>query len=227
MRFSIVTAWKDLGDPDRQRSFEWTRRYWAHHFPDAELVVATPDPFTRARGLNQGVRAATHELILQADPDTVVPVQQARDALWLASQSDRLVVPFSEYLYLNREATQRLHDAPFDDPPSFTEQDCQQYGVGGCGPITAYTRSTWEKAGGYDERFGIWGGDDSAFSFACDAYCNPGIRVQGQCWHSFHERLPQSIPGNPGYQEQFAILAAYRDAAAISKEAVKKIVESR
>jgi hypothetical protein len=228
VRFSIVCAWKDLGDPHRRAGLEFTRRYWRHHFPDAELVVGAPHPFTRARGLNVAVRAARYDLIVQADPDSVAPAAQIEEALRLAAASDGLVVPFGDFLYLDEAATARLHAAPLDAPPPFGAADCQQSGAGGCGPLTVFSRSTWERARGYDERFGVWGGDDGAFAYACDAYCEaPLRRVDGPMLHSFHPRLPQSIPGGEGYAEQFAILAEYRDAAELGRQAVRDLVEAR
>jgi hypothetical protein len=51
--------------------------------------------------------------------------------------------------------------------------------------------------------------------------------VLGLALHSFHERLPQSIPGSDAYVEQFAILAEYRDAALVGREAVRELVAGR
>lgn len=227
MSVSIVCAWKDLGDPHRRHAFEFTRRYWAHHFPGAELVVAAPEPFTRARGLNEAVRSASHDVIVQADPDSIAPAVQIVRAIAAARAHDGLVVPYDYYFYLGWLATKRLHEAPLDALPTFTTDDCQQHGMGGAGPLTVFSRRTWEIARGYDERFGLWGGDDSAFAYACDAFCEtPTRRIDGPMLHSYHPRLPQSIPGGDGYVEQFTLLAEYRDAATISRQAVRDHVEA-
>jgi hypothetical protein len=214
--FSIVCAWKDFGDPHRQAAFEFTRRYWAHHFPDTELVVGEPEPFTRASGLNAAVEAAKTDLIVQADPDSVAPYAQILAALYRARKCDGLVVPYSTYHYLGLIATERMHALPVGDlPESVTEAECQFSGGGGCGPVTVFSRSTWEKAQGYDERFGLWGGDDGAFALACDAFCDQVTRtVDGPMFHSYHPRLTQSIPGREGYADQFSILAEYAAASA-------------
>jgi hypothetical protein len=228
VNFSIVTAWKDLGDPDRLRAFEFVERWWRSRYPSAEFIVGAPEPFTKARGLNAAISAASHDLIVQLDPDVVAPLPQLDLAIELASEHDGLVVPFSDYAYLDRAATVRLHDSLWRGLPTFSEADCQQFGHGGSGLLTVFSRSTWERAHGYDERFGLWGGDDGAFAYACDAFCEtPARRVLGLALHSFHERLPQSIPGGEGYTEQFTILAEYRDAAAIGRAAVRELVEKR
>lgn len=225
MTFSIVCAWKDLDDAYRRRGFEFTRRYWKYHFPEAELVVGEPDPFTRAAGLNEAVRDASYDLILQADPDTIVPPAQAVEALRLAGEGG-LVVAYDEYLYLDEKSTRTLHDAPLGELPLFGPRDCQISGRGGAGPVTAFTRATWAAAHGYDERFGLWGGDDIAFMHAVWAYTGIEMRtVPGSALHSYHPRLPDSIPGNPGYAKQWALTARYRDAAAIGRHAVRNLVE--
>jgi hypothetical protein len=227
---SIVCAWKDMGDPHRRAAFEFTRRYWGHHFPGAELVVGCPEPFTRASGLNAAIRAATTETIVQADPDSVAPHTQIQAAIYQARKHDGLVVPYSTYYYLGEEATARLHGLPPGALPyEVTAADCQFTGGGGCGPITVFSRATWEKAHGYDESFGLWGGDDGAFALACDAFCDQETRtVDGPMFHSYHPRLTQSIPGRDGYADQFAILAAYGAASARGgRDGVRQHVLSR
>lgn len=223
-RFSIVCAWQDLGDPARRASHEWTRAYWRRHFPEAELVEAEPLLFTRARGLNAAIRVARYDVILQADPDTVVPVEQAREAVRLAGEADGLVIPYDRYLYLTEEATRRLHERGVR---SFGEDDCEFSGSGGAGPVTAFSRSTWELARGYDERFGLWGGDDAAFAYACAAFVGEERRIAGPALHSWHPRLPESVPGTDAYAEGFMLLAEYRDAAAVGLDAVRALVEAR
>jgi hypothetical protein len=74
----------------------------------------------------------------------------------------------------------------------------------------------------------LWGGDDAAFAFACEAFTgNPLRKVAGPALHSWHPRLPESIPGNPGYDEQFRLVVEYRDAAGRGPDAVRALVEAR
>jgi hypothetical protein len=225
MDFSIVTAWKDLGDPDRRASYEWTRSYWRHHFPDAELVEGSPEPFTRARGLNDAIRRASHDVIFHADPDTVIAPASVRLAVEMVTKADGLVVPYMQYLYLTRDATRRLH--AHGDWTEFDTGDCEFSGEGGAGPTSAFSRRTWELAGGYDERFGLWGGEDAAFAYACGAFVGPWRLIAGPALHSWHPRLPESIPGTDGYAKQFSLLAEYRDANERGPKAVRALVESR
>lgn len=68
---------------------------------------------------------------------------------------------------------------------------------------------------------------DAAFRYACEAMVGPTRRVAGDMVHLWHPRLPQSVPGGPGYAEQFALLAQYRDATAAGPEVVAELVRSR
>lgn len=224
MNVSIVCAWKDMGDHARRISHAWTRDYWTWHFPEAELIEATPEPFTRAAGLNAAIKQATGDVILQADPDSIIPPETARLAVRLAAAHDGLVVPYDRYLYLTEFATRRLHETG-DAWLDFWDTDVEDTGLGGAGPVTAFSRRTWELVGGYDERFGLWGGDDAAFAYACDALVGPERRIPGPVLHSWHPRLPESVPGSPGYVEGFVLLAEYRDAHAEGREAVRAMVE--
>lgn len=153
------------------------------------------------------MRRSAGEVIVMADADSLVEIGQLRTAVAEARAADGIVVPFSEYLRLDEGGRQveRVENS-----------------VGG---VVVYSRRTWEEAGGYDERFGRWGGDDAAFALAAELLVAPMRRLLGTCWHFWHEPQPESIPGHAGYTEQFAILGQYRDAADV--EAMRDLVRAR
>lgn len=221
---SVVIAYRDLGCPHRRRSFAYVRDWYAR-FSWEVIVDAGGGPFSRAAASNSAVRRATGRVIIQSDPDSVVPDDQLLQGVELAAHADGLVVPHDRYLYLTRAATDVVFTGGYIR--AYGPADCDVHGKDGSGNVTVFSRTTWERAGGFDERFGMWGGDDAAFSYAAAAYCRRLRRVPGDMVHLWHPRLPQSIPGNPGYADQFAILAEYRDAAAIGPAAVRHLVETR
>ncbi len=221
---SVVIAYRDLGCPHRRRSFEYVRM-WYDRFGWEVIVDPGGEEFSRAAAINSAVRRATGRVIVQSDPDSVVPDDQLLHGVELAAHADGLVVPHDRYLYLTEAATDAVFAGGFIR--AYGPADCDQHGMKGSGNVTVFSRSTWEKAGGFDERFGMWGGDDSAFAYCAAAFCRPLRRVPGDMVHLWHPRLPQSVPGTLGYAEQFAILAQYRDAAAIGPAAVRELVRSR
>ena len=229
---SVVIAYRDMGCEHRRASARYVDAWCAQvaHVLDGvwEIIRSkgtTDATFTRASAINNGVRRAAGQVIVQVDPDSLVASpNQIEAALTLARQADGLVLPHNRYLYLGPAATvDVLAGRPIDVEPA----DCEFYGDNNVGNVTVFSRTTWEAAGGFDERFGLWGGDDGAFAYACDALAGPTRRVDGDVIHLWHPRLPQSDPDHPDYPAQFALLAGYRDAAAVGPDAVRTLVESR
>jgi N-terminal domain of galactosyltransferase len=221
---SVVIAYRDMGDEHRRRSFryvlDWYRPLgW-------ELVVAggeLDETFTRASAINTAVREAHGRVIVQIDPDSLVPTARLHEAVALAAKCDGLVIPHDRYLYLDLPTTEDIlghRRTPFQVGPG----NCETHGPEGSGNVVVFSRSTWATVGGFDERFGIWGGDDAAFAYAAAALCIPTRRLAGDMVHLWHPRLPQSVPGSPGFVEQFAILAEWRDAFAAGPEVVRQLV---
>lgn len=222
---SVVIAYRDMSDAHRRASFEFVHAWYARL--GWEIVVSFGDgQFSRAQAINAGVRRASGDIIVQSDPDSIVALEQVAHAVELAGEADGLVIGHNRYLYLTQECTARVLDGRFPWL-SATPSDCDESGEGGLGNVVAFSRSTWEQAGGFDERFGVWGGDDGAFAYACEAFCGPTRRVWGDMVHLWHPRLPQSVPGHPGYQEQWAIVAEYLAAREIGPEAVRDLVKAR
>jgi len=224
---SVVIAYRDMGDPHRAQAFRYVLDWWQGL--DVEIVVesGTSDAtFTRATAINAAVTRANGDLIIAADPDSLVPADPSLvDALAVASAADGLVIPHDQYLYLTPAATADVYGGA--DLWAMGPQHCEFHGRNGQGNVVVFHRSVWQKVGGLDERFPLWGGDDAAFSYATHALVGPMVRLPGPMVHLWHHRLPQSEPGHPGYAEQFALLAQYRDAAAQGPDAVRALVEAR
>lgn len=226
---AVVIAYRDLGCAHRRRSFGWVRDWyrWALGVEPIVWSGEDDDTFSRARGANEAIKRASADVVVQSDPDSVVPLPQLTAAIDLARAADGLVIPHDRYLY--------LEPGPTWDVLTGTRQlgelgpgDCHDSGPNGVGNVAVFSRETWRVTGGFDERFGMWGGDDAAFAYAAEALVNPLRRLHGDVIHLYHPRLPQSEPGHPGYAAQFEILAAYRDAANLGGHAaVRELVLRR
>lgn len=228
-KVAVVIAYRDMGDAARRASFEYVSRFYAlcgyRVFTNGGASDAL---FTRARAINGAIRDCAADVIIQSDPDSLVQPWQLHEAVEMAVDGPGLVVPFSRYLYTTEETTAKILDGRLDlDDSAEGRWACEEIGEGGVGNVTVFTRATWAAAGGFDERFPMWGGDDAAFAYACEALVAPMRRVQGDMVHLWHPRLPQSVPGDPGYVEQFALLREYRDANAVGAGAVRELVTNR
>lgn len=223
---AVVIAHQDRGCPHRARAFGFVYSWYNGHGFEVIVNGAGGPDFTRASAINTAIRSTRARVIVQSDPDSLVPEQQLWAAIDAARRAEGLVVPHDEYLYLTPAATAQIYGRArgYDDMGA---DDCEVPPGKGQGNVVVFSRTTWQRSGGFDERFPLWGGDDAAFAYATAAFCGPLRRVPGKMVHLWHPRLPQSAPGHPGYRAQFAILAQYRDAAAIGPAAVRKLVWDR
>lgn len=222
---SIVVAWRDMGDQHRARAWEYVRAFYER--TGWEIVIESGEDdatFARAAAINAAIGRAAGAVVVQSDPDSIVRLDALQRAVEMAAEADGLVIPHDRYLYLTEAATRGLLGGM--PPFGFGAADCETPPGSGVGNVTVFSRATWETAGGFDERFGLWGGDDAAFAYACDALVGNSRRMFGDMVHLWHPRLPQSVPGHPGYIAQMAILGRYRDAAG-SPDRIRELVAGR
>ena len=223
-----MIAWRDVyRDPYRLRAFEYVRAYYDELELPVVIAGGSGERFTKTSALNEAIRLLLPEtIIVQSDPDSFLRWTDAtQDAVDEASAAPGLVIPHERYLYLGETATRNLFRGDWLREP--VDLDCDSHGHAGVGNVTVFSRETWERAGGYDERFGIWGGDDAAFAYACGALVAPQRRLPGDVIHLYHPRHPDSMIGSPGYAAQAAILDQYRDAEAIGTDALRELVANR
>ena len=227
---AVVMAWNDPSDADRQVAFRYVAGLYSR-MALGPITVGSCEPFARARALNGLIgNLPADTIIVQSDPDSFLPREATyREAIRLADSSPGLVVPFSRYRYLNQATTGKVLGWEWNNSSdgAIRRFDCDEDGDGGVGNVTVFSKETWVLAGGYDERFPLWGGDDGAFAVACNAMAGPTKRLPGSMIHLWHPRLPESDPSHPDYPTQFEIVAAYRDADLIGPAAVRHLVESR
>lgn len=224
---SVVIAYRDMGDPHRRAAYQWVRQWYTQ--PGWEVIVeggTSNKTFTRASAINSAIRQASGDVIIQADPDSIIALTTLYEAVRQAGTFHQLVIPHDRYLYLTQDRTRDILDGRVDILTS-SPVDCEFSGPDGVGNVVVFHRQVWEQAGGFDERFGLWGGDDAAYAYSCAGFCGPERRLSGDVYHLWHPRLPQSNPEHPKYIEQFALLAEYRDASEIGPEAVRQLVRSR
>lgn len=222
---AVVMAYRDMGVPERRRAFEFVHAWYTDRgWPVVVEAGESDETFTRARAINAGIRRAGAEVIIQADPDNLVNARALAAAVSLADRPG-VIFPHDRWVRLTPAATDDVL-AGRRQVSDMGPDDSELTGPDSSGGVVVFSTSTWKRAGGFDERFGLWGGDDAAFAYAAEAFCARPRRIVGDVTHLWHPTLPQSEIGSPGYVEQFAILAQYRDAAAVGPDAVRRLVEA-
>lgn len=140
----------------RAAAFKVVQAYYAHHFPGVPQLVHSAtkvgEPFLRAATRNQLVeQAAGYDLVCLIDADTLIHPDELR--AMLTPQRMRLSKPFRRGVNvpdLNQVTLTRWPRGRFNDP----------------GAAWIIRPEDWWTAGGMDEAFTGWGGEDNAFGYA-------------------------------------------------------------
>lgn len=222
---SIVMCYRHFGDPWREQSFLFTRPWYEKVAADLgfQFVLDTSEG-GHAKAINSGVRTADGDVIVLVDSDSLVPADRITAAVELA-RTPGLVVPHDRYVYLSQFATTLVLRGGLE-PFDLRHGQFEFAGGSGVGNVVVFSRETWQTAGGYDERFYAWGGDDTCFHFACEAFCAPTRRIPGDVVHLWHVRTPEEARGHRPTDIQI-VLDAYEQAARTGPEAVRELVNSR
>lgn len=144
--------------PGRLEAHAHARAWWDQHFPAYEVVEVDTDheEFNLAACRNAAVRAAEErgaDVVVIADADVIFHPAITVDQCVFAARDGRVHMPFTEQVYLTREETEAL----------LSGRDAPTTGTPGNGCCYIATPAAYWAAGGGDERFSGWGGDDDAF----------------------------------------------------------------
>lgn len=222
MATDVVVVMTHLpGDPHRDASHRFVVDWYG---PLGWPFVTESGPGGRAASLNRAIDGLRAGVVVQLDADSIVPLATIRAAVERAAAADGLVVPHDRYLYLTEKATAAVlaGERPVD---GLGPADCEEAGPNGVGNVVVFSRATWSRARGYDERLRF--ADDAAFAYACDAMVAPTRRIAGDVVHLWHPRPAWSRPGSRAYVAEFTLLAQYRDAATEGPHAVQRLVATR
>jgi len=145
--------------------------------------------FSRGAALNAGIRGCDADVIVAHDGDMLPPPDSLTEAIAAAADADGMVQPFDRLHYATQAATRSLWaadvvpakvDTEFEFSPSST--------VPLLGGVNVLSRSTWERAGGWLDRFAGWGCEDMAFAAQCSTLVAPVRRVAGGMVHLWHPK---------------------------------------
>ena len=168
--------------PSRYPAFEhvldWAlKRFDVVHTPTAEGSQI----FNKSALLNEGARQCQpNSLILLLDADTILEDQALRKSISLARSVRSMIKPFNKIVKLTEFETESL----LSGNPQRVHSGEKTKAPGGA---TLIRKSVYDLAGGHDENFLEWGGEDNAFRASVQAQVGRQRTIQGDMIHLFHE----------------------------------------
>lgn len=193
MTVSVIIPFRDRGiDPLRSLNLTRVLEQWSSF--GAEVLVVSDggqgnQQFNRHKAYNRGTQQATGDVLVYTEADMLIRFTQIDEAITLATQQPRLVVPFTERHELNDTDSQLVREHRAN--PEVLSADVVKPKPRRVGAINVLTRQALGMVGGWDETFtGCWW-DDRSMHLAFDMCTNPTVWVDGPSWHLWHL---------PGYQ---------------------------
>jgi hypothetical protein len=163
--------------------------------------------------------------LVLADGDVIYNPALIDEAVHLLGQHS-WVIPFRDVVNLSQENTNRLILSkpkwPLKTP--LNDYYIDNYYERFAGKLMVMPRATYFAAGGYDERFVGWGGDDDAFVLALETLCGPYLKLDREVIHLWHPRIYWDIA--PNAEGNMELLGKYWTASG-NKEAMHKLISER
>jgi hypothetical protein len=211
VRVVFLVPWR-TDDGPRAAAWALCRRRWEALFPDWPIYegVSPEGPFQRAAAINDAAaQAGSWDVAVIIDADVMLPAGNVAEAVKRAAKSGKVTWAHRRWRELTKEATDRLVGpkgekyAPGALGGSVEETDFSAVDEGGKSIIDlvvskttalswscciAVRRDSWDRIGGFDERFIGWGHEDAAFMSS--AAIVGWDRVEGDVLNLWHPRLP-------------------------------------
>ena len=209
---AVILVPRREGFADRDALWAWCRPWWQRELPEVPIVEGRHDVglFNRAAAVNAAATiAGGWEVALVVDADVICHPPAARDAIRLAAETGRMVVPFEVRHNLSRAGSERVMAGERGSwrrwiTASFRDQHSS---------VIAVPRRLWDAAGGFDEGFAGWGQEDTAFAIAAETFSGEKLlHLPGEVWHLWHATAPEGKRGTPSAVRNGARVARYRAA---------------
>lgn len=176
---------------ERDNLYKFVVDWWSSTFPDWDVVIGRHDggKFNRGWALNEAARRASSDSVVfvVADGDIIPDPDTVRSAVSMALSTGKKVATFTHRADLSQLGTEAVMRGDTAHSRShFVGRSTTN--VSSC---FAISRESYEKVGGFDERFAGWGGEDNAFHATCDALVGAAVAVprgsMKSCMHLWHE----------------------------------------
>ncbi len=182
-------AWRD-------KVWQWCRNWWLTQFPDIPMHEGHHNIglFNRAMALNTASeKAGEWDIAVILDSDVICDPQHVRDAIAMAAEQERVVVPFKVRHNLNQRGSERI----MAGEPSHWERFISRNYYDQHSSVIVVPRTVWDTVGGFDETFSGWGMEDTAFAISVITLVGDLIHMEGEVWHFWHPTAPEGHVGTP------------------------------
>lgn len=168
--------------------------------------------FNHSWGFNAGYKRATYNLLAFGDNDVMITDDAFRQSVDLLNQNF-IVNPYTTIVNTSLEEANIIRITRTLHPITREGRGHVNF----CGGLVFFTRSNFEKVGGWDENFRGWGGEDNAMS----DYQIPLVigkdfmkEVEGVGYHLWHDRTIDDSFHQSNYKNNLSILRWYETASA-------------
>lgn len=180
------------GCPHRDAAWAWVREQYEAEFPAWEIVIgdgATPDGYSRSRGIIDAARHSTGDVLVVADADVWCHPGLAI----LAAVQCGWAIPHTLIHRLRRTSTELvLEGAPWRGLPLSDEslQDSKPYKGNATGTLVVLRRDVFFDVPP-DPRFVGWGQEDDAWGSALRCLVGQAWRGSDDLVHLWHPPQPR------------------------------------
>lgn len=152
-------------------------------------------PFNRSLALNiAALQAGNWHVAVFIDSDAYIDPERLKEAVRLAIDKQKVVIPFNRVIELNEWATTEVLDTkkllfdPSDEQiDNIRTVDSQIQSL-----FVVVPRNIYEQIGGFDEKFVGWGGEDNAFYKAAQIVGGEVLRLDGDALHLWHQQASRA-----------------------------------
>lgn len=189
----------------RSETWNWLQEYWRYWLPGAELLVGHDGhfPFCKTAAVNDAFRRSGGDIIVILDADCYIDAGVILGCAAQIRAARRLrrkmwFIPYRHFYRLTNQASRRVLNSYPQDPYRFSsppplhdteEASGQSVGHWYGALIQVMPREAFIAAGGMDERFSGWGGEDISFMNAVDTLYAPHHTTRNQTLHMWHPHI--------------------------------------
>jgi hypothetical protein len=199
-------------DTARAAARRYVLGWYASHHPAWEIIEGDcAGEWSKGRALADAATRASHDILVLADADSIVPADVLADAATRVAAGAAWVMPHRRVYRFDQAPTEAVYAGAEPEPNPAWCTNRRPYGGVTGGGITVLSRAAWAAVGGVDPRFVGWGGEDLAFGWALETLCGPGVHLGAPLFHLFHQQEWQG-QRRRGSPESEALAGRYRDA---------------